>query len=96
MKARLIRHVKVVDELNNIIEIRMWELPNKTKDKPHGCKYSLVYIVEGERVIGYDNSHGQGDHRHYKDREELYSFVSLRQLAEDFYNDIEKFKKGEL
>ena len=25
-------------------------------DKPHGYKYSLVYIVKGERVIGYDNA----------------------------------------
>ena len=70
----------------------MWSVL-KTEDKPYGFKYSLVYIVKGERVIGYDNAEKKGDHRHYKDREEAYHFVSLEKLAKDFYRDIEKLKK---
>ncbi|MDA8215966.1 MAG: DUF6516 family protein [Nitrospiraceae bacterium] len=96
MKAHLIRHEKVIDELDNTIEIKMWAIPDPTPDRPHGYKYSLVYIVEDERVIGYDNAEGKGDHRHIKGETEPYKFISLRKLAHDFYNDIEKFKRGEL
>jgi len=67
-----------------------------SKDKPHGYKYSLVYIVDDERVIGYDNAEGKGNHRHYRNKEEPYGFVNLRRLVEDFYRDIEKYKEREL
>jgi hypothetical protein len=95
MKASLIRHVKGIDELGNIIEVKMWEIAAPAADRPSGYKYSLVYIVNGVRVIGYDNAEGRGDHRHYRDTERPYRFKSLRQLVADFYNDIEKFKRGE-
>ncbi len=52
MNAKLVRHEKIIDELGNIVEIKMWDLPKPTKDKPYGYKYLLVYIVEGIRVIG--------------------------------------------
>ena len=93
--AHLIRHVKAVDELGNIIEVKMWRLLKPATDKPHGYKYSLVYIVRGERVIGYDNAEGKGDHRHYGNRELPYSFINLRQLAQDFYHDVERFRRGD-
>lgn len=96
MEATLLFHEKGIDELGNIIEGKIWELPEATKDKPHGYKYSLVYIVEDVRVIGYDNAEGKGDHRHIHEKEEAYTFVSLKQLAEDFFNDIENYKRGEI
>jgi len=58
------------------VEIKLWQVP-PTTDKPHGFKYSLVYIVAGERVIGYDNGERRGDHRHYGEREEAYAFTPL-------------------
>jgi hypothetical protein len=70
----------------------MWAVP-KTADKPYGFKYSLVYIVNNKRVVGYDNAEEKGDHRHYKEREEPYLFASLEKLAEDFYRDVEHIKK---
>ena len=94
-RARLIRHVKVIDELGNIVEAKMWRLANPTRDKPHGYKYSLVYIVKSERVIGYDNAHGTGDHRHFRNSVAPYKFKTLKQLVRDFYDDIERFKRGE-
>lgn len=74
----------------------MWQLPEPTEDKPHGYKYSLVYIVNGKRVIGYDNAEYKGDHRHIKDMVEPYRFLSLKKTAADFYEDIERYKRGEL
>ncbi len=91
MKAHLIRHDRVIDELNNIIEVKMWQLPKATKDK-----YSLVYIVNDERVIGYDNAEGKGDHKHIKGKIEPYKFLNLKKLSQDFYRDIERYKRGEL
>jgi hypothetical protein len=82
MKARLVRHDKGYDECDNIIEIKMWEV-QVTPDKTHGYKYSLVYVVKGERVIGYDNAEGRGDHRHYRDRVEPYrlrAWVNLQRI----------------
>lgn len=93
MKATLARHEKVTDELGNTMEITLWRIP-PTTDKPHGLKYSLVYVVAGKRVIGYDNGEGKGDHRHYGDREEPYCFVTLRQLADDFLVDVANFKRS--
>ena len=95
MKAKLVRHDKGYDEDGNIIEIKMWEVV-VTPDKPHGYKYSLVYIVGGKRVIGYDNAECKGDHRHHRDKTEPHRFESLQKLVEDFYADVRRFKEGEI
>ena len=39
---------------------------SESGDKPHGVKYSIVYIKGGKRLAGYDNAEGKGDHRHYE------------------------------
>lgn len=96
MKASLVMHVKLEDEVNNTIEIKIWQLPEPREDKAHGYKYSLVYIVEGERVIGYDNGEGKGDHRHYRETEKPYRFKDIDTVLEDFYKDIELYKGGRL
>lgn len=71
-------------------------MPRLSTDKPHGYKYSLVYVVENTRVIGNDNAEGKGDHRHIRGKTKLYKFVSLKKLANDFYRDIERYKRGEI
>ncbi len=92
MKGRLIQYRKFTDELGNTIETKLWKVP-VSKVKPHGYKYSLVYIVNDQRIIGYDNHEGRSDHRHYGKIVELYQFESLEKLIGDFYKDIEKFKE---
>lgn len=89
----MIRHSKVIEDGGGIVEIRLWRV-DRTPVRPHGLKYSLVYIVNGARVIGYDNAEGKGDHRHYGKMTERYGFKGLRKLADDFYGDIEKYGKG--
>lgn len=86
-------HDKVIDELGNIVEIKMWQVPVSV-DKPHGFNYSLVYIADGTRVIGFDNAEGKGDHRHIGEVETAYLFTSLRQLVEDFLKEVEQFKRS--
>jgi hypothetical protein len=96
MRAKLIDHTKVIDELGNTIEMKLWKLPSHSEDRPHGYKYSLVYIVNDVCVIGYDNAEGKGDHRHVRGNERPYKFTDVMKLIHDFYRDIEKFKGGKL
>jgi hypothetical protein len=93
MAARLIYHVKQYDANGSVEEIEIWQVP-KTNDKPYGLKYSFVYIVDGERVVGYDNHEGKGDHRHYKGKESPYTFKNLKKLWNDFKKDIQRCKEG--
>ncbi len=94
-KGNLVKHIKVVEDTGNIIEVKLWQV-EPTYDKPHGYKYSLVYIVQGKRVIGYDNGEGKGDHRHYESGTETYLFTDLTTLVNDFYRDAKKFNEGNL
>jgi hypothetical protein len=92
MKAKLIYHVKEIAEDGDIIEIKIWQVP-RSKDKPHGMKYSFAYVREGKRVVGYDNAEGKGDHRHVGDREIPYEFKNVDQLFADFYRDMMKLRR---
>ena len=95
MKAELVYHEKKYLSGDAIKEIKIWRLPEDS-GKPHGYKYSLVYIVEGMRVIGYDNAEGKGDHRHYGDKESPYKFQGIEKLWKDFNDDIRKYREGKL
>lgn len=90
MKALLIRHDRFNDSFGNIVEMKIWSV-TVTEHTPYGVKYSLVYIVNGERIIGYDNERGKGDHRHLAGRQEFYQFIDVDVLVEDFVNDVEDF-----
>lgn len=73
-----------------LVEMKIWQLPTASSERPHGLKYSLYYGRGGERIVGYDNERGKGDHRHYRGREEAYDFASVEQLIADFLADVEK------
>jgi len=75
-----------------IREMSIWQLPESSNERPHGLKYSLFYGFPGSRLVGYDNEMGKGDHRHYENVEEAYSFNSVEQLVEDFKSDIERLR----
>lgn len=88
MKAKLIYRNKIVSE-NNVTEFVIWELPNKTCDRPHGIKYRLYYgNKKGHCLVRYDNESGKGDHKHIGNREVPYKFISVEQLMKDFLFDI--------
>ena len=93
MKAELIIYNKAIDEHGNTVEIKLWAV-EKSSDKPHGYKYSLVYVADAKRVIGYDNAEQKGDHRHFGATTEPYAFRGIRQLVRDFYGDIVSYNRG--
>ena len=90
MKAALIKHDRFNDPFGDLVETKLWSVP-VTEYTPYGVKYSLVYIVNGERVVGYDNERGKGDHKHIEGTEIPYAFVDVDVLVEGFANDVEEF-----
>ena len=70
------------------IEIVIWQVPQPVPPSEHPYKYRLVYVVNGKRIVGYDNERGKGDHKHLGDREEPYHFVDPYQLMADFMADV--------
>ena len=95
MKAVLIFHDKKRDELGNIMEIKIWRVP-VSDQAPHGFKYSMAYVANGIRVVGYDNERGKGDHKHLAGQELPYHFTTPANLLNDFLADMEAWKRGDI
>ena len=89
MKAQLILNEKTVFEDGSIIELRIWSVPNPVPPTTHGYKYSLFFGRPGERVVGFDNERGKGDHKHVLGTETGYVFTSIAQLLRDFRDEVE-------
>ena len=49
-----------------------------------------VPLRKKERIVGYDNEKGKGDHRHYRDREAPYAFTTVERFIEDFNADVKR------
>lgn len=88
MGAELIYRNKKKLASGAIVEVIVWRLPAPNGERPHGYKYRLYYGRDGERIVGYDNERGKGDHRHYRDREVSYAFTTVAQLLADFQADV--------
>jgi len=54
----------------------------------------MVYIIDGKRIVGFDNERGKGDHRHLGEVEEPYRFISPQQLMADFWKAVEGVNNG--
>jgi hypothetical protein len=89
-KATLLFEDKMLYPDGAIVEMRIWQLPQASAERPHGLKYSLYYGRAGVRIIGYDNERGKGDHRHYGNCETVYIFTTPEQLVADFIADVER------
>jgi hypothetical protein len=64
MKATLIQSEKRQFEDGAIRQVKIWLVPEPVPPTTHRSKYSLVYVVQGVGVIGFDNERGKGDHYH--------------------------------
>lgn len=71
-----------------LMQVVLWRLPIATADRPHGIKYRLYCGRAGQCIVRYDNESGKGDHRHFGDCEEPYTFVTPEQLLQDFLADV--------
>jgi hypothetical protein len=93
MKATRLMHTKE-EYGQGFIEIIIWRVPKPVPPAEHPYKYRLVYIVEGARVVGYDNERGKGDHKHIYQQEFDYVFQTPAQLIKDFMHDVEEVSDG--
>jgi hypothetical protein len=94
MSARLRLRRRTTYEDGSFTQMVIWEVPQPIPPSEHIYKYSLVYVVDGRRVVGYDNERGKGDHRHIGDVEESLAFVSIEDLLRLFLVDVETARKG--
>lgn len=90
IKAQLITDFKDVADDGSLIQMVVWRVPIPVPPTTHGFKYRLVYIVDGVRVVSFDNEWGKGDHCHLDGAEIAYQFSSVGQLIEDFIEEVEK------
>lgn len=93
-KAKLVAKDRIEFANGFIAEFVVWELPDRTSDRPHGYKYRLYYgDSEGNCLVRYDNEAGKSDHKHIDDKELPYSFVDIDTLFNDFEQDINQTLK---
>lgn len=71
-----------------IQEIVVWQVPQPVPGSTHSYKYRMVYVVEGQRVLGHDNERGKGDHKHVAGLAEACCFRNWTALIEDFLADV--------
>lgn len=75
-----------------VVEMVVWQVPEPVPPWVHGFKYRLVFARAGERVVGYDNERGKGDHKHIGALERPYPFSDVATLMNDFLADVEAFR----
>jgi hypothetical protein len=92
MKATRIFYDKAVLPDGFIVEMVICQLPTSSAERPHGLKYRLYFGRNGQRMVGYDNERGKGDHKHILDVEKSYKFTTAEKLVADFLSDIERFQ----
>lgn len=93
MKASLLIRERIVYPDGALVEMVAWRVPSPLPPSSHGFKYSLVYIVDGVRVLGYDNERGKGDHRHLGERQDPFVFQSIDHLLERFVAEVEELRR---
>ncbi len=72
-------------------ELVLWQVPEPVAGSKHRFKYRLAYVVRGECVLRYDNENGKGDHRHFGNRESVYTFTTPEELIANFQQDIARW-----
>lgn len=59
-------------------------MPEPVEGSGHHFKYRLFYGRDGERLVGFDNERGKGDHCHINGVERPYNFSTVQALITDF------------
>ncbi len=77
------------EDYRSILEVVIWKVPKPVPPTDHGFKYRAVYVVDGVRIVGFDNERGKGDHCHIDGKELPNSFTGVDQLLEDFIAAVE-------
>jgi hypothetical protein len=96
MKARLVFRKKEVYVDGSLVEIRIWQVA-ASSTFPNGIKYAFYFIgpaPEREVLLGYDNHHGKGHHRHERGKETSVTVASVSALLQRFRHEVaERLRK---
>jgi len=74
----------------SLTEVRIWQV-NKDAAFPTGVQYSFYFIgppPECAIIVGYDNHHGKGRHRHAQGRETPVVMPSVSALLQQFRREV--------
>jgi hypothetical protein len=74
----------------SLTEIRIWQV-NRNPAFPTGVKYAFYFIgppPERAVIIGYDNHHGKGHHRHAQGKETPVTAPSVSALLQRFRREV--------
>ncbi len=94
MPIKLICREKYIYSDGSIRKMVLWQLSEKTADRPHGLKYRLHYgLGDGTSMVRYDNETGKGDHKHIRSEEEDYRFVDVETLVADFLDGMDRVRR---
>ncbi len=89
MAAILLLREKYIVAEAAFVELVVWQVPQKLLGSDHLVKYRLAFMMLGRCVLRYDNEAGKGDHKHIGEKEYAYRFVSVDELQNDFWTDVE-------
>lgn len=90
MEAELIRREKYILPDGSIVEMVIWQVPSPISGSSHSYKYRLYFGREGQRIVGFDNERGKGDHCHLDGIEKPYAFETVEKLVRDFLAEIHR------
>jgi len=93
----IMKAVKMLDSKHalddgSIQQLVIWQVPVPVLGSVHHYKYRLFYGKDGERIVGYDNERGKGDHKHIHGEQFPYGFSSVEQLVADFLQDVREVR----
>ena len=93
MKAKsLLKERRILSD-TSFLDLVVWHVPQPVTGSSHHFKYRLAFVVDDVCVIRYDNEAGKGNHKHLAEVEVPYPFPGLRQLVDDFLNDVENWRQ---
>jgi hypothetical protein len=89
----LITRSKTILADGGIVELMVWRVPAPVPPSQYGFKYRAAYAAAGERVVGFDNERGKGNHMHIAEVEKPYGFTTIEQLIEDFIAAVDAVRR---
>ena len=92
-RAELLIDEHHVLDRRTFVEIVVWRLDRPVRGSIHRFKYRLALVADLKCVLRYDNEAGKGDHRRSGAAEKRYNFVDPETLLEDFWNDVEAWRR---
>jgi hypothetical protein len=91
--ARLLLRERLIVGDNRFADIVIWQVPSPVAGSPHTFKYRLAFIADDVCVLRFDNETGKGDHKHVGTEERPYVFISLQQLVNDFWSEVDEWSR---